>query len=95
MFTFRKINKMKKIDIKPSDCIFNIVHDPDMGFYAVISESKTFEDLLYNKMIDRIVPVFFYKLNNDYGNTYRFSVKPEEAREALKRMGFVEDLDLI
>lgn len=95
MLALREISEMKKTDIKPNDCIFNIVHDPDIGFYVVISERNPIENQLYNKMIDRIVPVFFYKLDNDYGNTYGFSVKPEEAREALKRMGFVEDLDLI
>lgn len=85
--------------IKPEDCLFNIIHDPDLGYYAVIVEEDIAysfgNQFLYNKFIDRIVPVFFYKLQNDYGNTYSFSVKPEEARDALKRMGFKEDLSLV
>lgn len=83
--------------IKPKDCLFNIIHDPDLGYYAVVVEENDMEInyFAYNKDISRIVPIFFYKLQDDSGNTYGFSVKPEEARDALKRMGFREDLELI
>lgn len=85
---------MKKVSVKPSECSFNICHDPDFGFYAVVVKDGN-DIFIYDGDVDRIVPMFFYKLQIDSGNTYGFNMKPEEARETLKKMGFKEDLELV
>lgn len=81
--------------MKPSECVFNFSHDHDSGELCVIVARVESKDiLLLDREIDRIMPLGFFRMGRDE-NVYGFAMKLGEARDLLKKLGFVEDLSLV
>lgn len=77
----------------PSDFNFNLNFDKEQEEYYVVFEPKdgsNEEDVWTELMV--VMPSGFWRLDE---STYEFLMKPHEAIETLKRVGFTQDLGLV